>query len=81
MYKNKNGNPKRSSRFICLKCLHVDTTYIPGIQRTNQRSKYHIKDSVCLKCGEVKTMEVRYNDYLSEIMNKAIIEHNKIYND
>lgn len=75
----KNGNPKKASRFICLYCLQENTVYIPGIQRKNQREKYHIKNSVCLNCGEVKTMEVRYNDYLPEIMQKAFEVHNKIY--
>ena len=79
--KYKNGNPKRASRFICLCCLNYKTTYIPGIQRKNQRKLDHIKDSACITCGDVKTMEVRYKDYLPDIMRKAIIKHNELYND
>lgn len=26
-------------------------------------------------------MEVRYCDYLPDVMRKAIVEHNKLYND
>ena len=46
------GNPKRSSVFICLKCLDWKFTYIQGIQRSNQRELGHIKDNVCSHCGE-----------------------------
>ena len=77
----RNGNPKHSSRFICLKCLNYKTTYIPGIQRKQIREKFHIKDSICIKCGNVKTMEIRFNDYLLDVMCQAIKEHNKLYND
>ena len=79
--KYKNGNPKRSSSFICLKCLYWKFTYIQGIQRSNQRELGHIKDNVCSHCGEVKTMEVRHCDYLPDIMKKAIRKHNELYND
>lgn len=79
--KCKNGNPKKASRFICLCCLDYKTTYIPGIQRKQAREKFHIKDSVCIKCGNVKTMEVRFNDYLPDIIELAIKEHNKLYDD
>lgn len=78
---NINGNGKKSSRFICLSCLNWKTTYVQGVQRNNQRELGHIKNNVCSHCGEVKTMEVRYCDYLPDIMKKAIVEHNKLYND
>ena len=55
--------------------------YIFGIQRKQAREKFHKKNSVCIKCGNVKTMEVRFNDYLPDIMYLAIKEHNKLYND
>lgn len=81
MSRLKNGNARRSSRFICLKCLSWKTTYIQGIQRHSLREKNHIKDNICTNCGEVKTMEVRYCDYLPNVMMKAMEEHNKLYDD
>ena len=80
MCRCRMGNPKRSSRFICCKCLK-ENRLGSGIQRSNQRSKYHIKDNVCSHCGEVKTMEVRHCDYLPDIMKKAIRKHNELYDD
>ena len=77
----KDGNAKKSSQFICLKCLNYKTTFIPGVQRINQREPDHVKTSRCLKCGDVDTMEVRYCDYLPYIMKKAIRKHNELYND
>ena len=74
------GNPKKSSRFICLSHLGINEIG-NGIQRSNQRELGHIKDNVCSHCGEVKTMEVRHCDYLPDIMKKAIRKHNEIYND
>ena len=74
------GNPKRSSRFICLSHLGINEIG-NGIQRSNQRELGHIKDNVCSHCGEVKTMEVRHCDYLPDIMKKAIRKHNELYND
>ena len=55
--------------------------YIRYIQRPQQRELGHIKDNVCNRCGEVKTMEVRHCDYLPDIMKKAIKKHNELYND
>ena len=78
---NINGNGKKSSEFICLSCLDWKTTYIRDIQRPQQREPFHIKDNGCLRCGEVKTMEVRHCDYLPDIMKKAIRKHNELYND
>jgi hypothetical protein len=77
----KNGNPKKKSRFICLKCLNYKTTCIDGVQRKNQRESGHIKDNVCIRCGNVQTMEIRYCDYLPDVMKKAIIKHNELYED
>ena len=74
------GNPKRSSRFICLSHLGINEIG-NGIQRSNQRELGHIKDNVCNRCGEVKTMEVRHCDYLPDIMKKAIRKHNELYDD
>ena len=80
MCRCKMGNPKRSGRFICLS--HVGINEIGnGIQRSNQRELGHIKDNVCNRCGEVKTMEVRHCDYLPDIMKKAIRKHNELYDD
>ena len=78
---NRNGNGKKASRFICLKCLDWKTTYIPDIQRPNQREKYHVKDTECIRCGKIKSMEVRHCDYLPDVMRMAIKRHNKDYND
>lgn len=81
MSRCKNGNPQRSSRFICLKCLNWKTTYTQGMQRPSLRERNHIKDNVCSSCGEVKSMEIRCCDYLPNVMKNAIKEHNRIYND
>ena len=75
------GNPKKKSEFICLSCLDWKFTYIQGIQRSKQRELGHIKDNVCTRCGEIKTMEVRHCDYLPEIMKRAMLRHNEVYND
>ena len=79
---NVNGNPKKKSRWICLKCLkenHVGD----GIQRgSRQREKYHIKDLSCL-CSDIneqtKNLEVRYCDNFQEMMIKAKKIHRKFY--
>lgn len=80
-WSNVNGNGKKASKFICLKCLNWKTIYTQDIQRLSQREKFHEKNTRCLKCGEIKGMEVRYCDYLPEIMEMAILRHNEIYND
>lgn len=69
----RNGNPKRMSRFICLKCL-TENRLGEGIQRgKHQRSKYHVKDLTCFNCnGEVtKNLEVRFCDNYDEVFQKA----------
>lgn len=76
------GNPKRKSRFICLKCLkenHVGE----GIQRIGrQRENGHIKDIVCLCTKlqtETKNLEVRYCDNFQYMMDKAEKLHIEYY--
>ena len=75
------GNPKKKSRWICLKCLkenHVGD----GIQRKSQREKGHVKDLTCLCTGlkEItKNVEVRYCDSFQEMMIKAEKLHKEIY--
>lgn len=40
------GNPKRSSKFLCLNCMKINELG-SGIQRGgHQREKWHIKDLV-----------------------------------
>ena len=78
---NINGNGKKASEFICLKCLDWRTTYTQDIQRKNQREIEHVKNTECLRCGKIKSMEVRYCDYLPDIMRKAMKKHNELYND
>lgn len=81
-HRNRKNNYMQLSRFICLSCLHTDTVAINGIQRGSSQREYgHIKDSVCIKCGDVKTMEVRENDYFPDIMEMAVEKHNELYND
>ena len=82
MCRCRMGNPKRSSRFICLKCLDWKFTYIQGIQRSNQRQKGHVKDLYCLQCKAVtKNLEVRYCDSFDEMMVKAKELHREYYNN
>ena len=77
-----DGGHYHLSRFICLSCLHTDTVAINGIQRGSSQREYgHIKNSVCVKCGDVKTIEVRENDYFPDIMEMAVEKHNELYND
>ena len=78
------GNPKKSSRFICCKCLK-ENQIGSGIQRANQRSKYHIKDLTCINSGcngdITKNIEVRYCDSFDEMMQKAEELHREYYNN
>ena len=76
----RNGNPKRSSRFLCVK--HLGENYLgAGIQRgRKQREKYHIKDLYCLKCKEVtKCIEIRWCDIYDEVYEKAVEIREKYY--
>lgn len=77
----KYGNPKRKSRFICLKCMKENQ--MGGIQRINyQREKGHIKNLTCIKCNEVtKNLEIRYCDWLEEMMDKAFEIRGEYYNE
>ena len=73
MYKNKNGNPKRSSRFICIK--HLGENYLgAGIQRRgHQREKFHVKNLYCLHCKSIsRCLEIRWCDTYDEIFDKAV---------
>ncbi len=82
MCRCKMGNPKKKSRFICLKCCKENLVGI-GIQRSNQREKGHIKDLTCINrgCdGEItKNLEVRYCDNFHEMMLKAEELHREYY--
>ena len=80
MCRYKNGNPKRASRFLCIK--HLGENYLgSGIQRgRNQREKFHCKDLYCLQCGEVtKNMEIRWCDTYNEIYERAVKERMNYY--
>lgn len=82
MCRCKYGNPKKKSRWICLRCLkenHVGD----GIQRGGkQREKNHVKDLVCM-CTNLgiatKNLEVRYCDNFQEMMDKAERLHIEYY--
>ena len=78
------GNPKRSSRFICLSHLGINEIG-NGIQRSNQREKGHIKDLTCINPGcngdITKNIEVRYCDSFDEMMRKAEELHREYYNN
>lgn len=79
MSKQKYFNRKNQSRFICLKCLNLDGT-IDGIYRPQKRKNGHVKDMWCCHCKEtVKTLEVKYNDYLPDMMDKAEELHKEYY--
>ena len=78
------GNPKRSSRFICCKCLK-ENQLGSGIQRADQREEAHVTDLTCLnpRCnGDItKNIEVRYCDSFNEMMQKAEELHREYYNN
>lgn len=86
MSRLKYGNPKHSSRFICL-CHLGENMVGAGIQRRRQREKYHIKDLMCMNpncpCyGQItKNIEVRWCDDFEEIMEKATIIRSLYYDD
>lgn len=76
----KIGNPKYSSRFICIK--HMGENYLgAGIQRGGkQREKWHIKDLYCVQCRTIcKCIEVRWCDSYDEVYNKAIKLRSEYY--
>lgn len=73
------GNPKKKSRFICLKCLEENLVG-QGIQRSNQRKINHIKDLYCIYCKNVtKNLEVRHCDVFTDKMEYAIILQKEYY--
>lgn len=75
------GNPKKQSRFICLKCRR-ENCIATGIQRKSQREKGHIKDLFCLVCNtETKNIEIRYCDNYLDIMRKVPGLHKKYYGE
>ena len=80
--KYKNGNPKRASRWICIKCLKENRVG-DGIQRRgHQREKYHVKDLACLCTGlteQTKNIEVRWCDSFQEMMEVAKELHREYY--
>lgn len=68
------GNPKRSSRWICLRCMKENMVG-DGLQRGgHQREKGHIKNLICL-CTKLndrtKNLEVRWCDSFNERMEYA----------
>lgn len=80
MSKIRYGNPKKRSEFICLKCLRKG---IAGIQRGGkQREKGHIKDLYCPFCNDtVPHLELRYCDYLDDVMERAKELHKEIFEE
>ena len=82
--KCKNGNPKKSSRYICCRCLHENHVG-DGIQRLGkQREKGHLKNLICLCTGlqtETMNVELSYCDNFTEAMIKARQIHNMYYRD
>lgn len=68
MYKN-HGNPKKTSDFICLKCLQRN---VKGMDRKRIRERFHVKDLYCIYClDKTKQIEMRYCDYFPEVMAEA----------
>lgn len=68
------GNAKKSSRFICLRCLNENCVG-QGIQRPNTKEKDHIKNLSCLCVHteyKTKNLEVRWCDNFDERMERAI---------
>lgn len=73
------GNPKKKSQFICLRYLKINQLG-DGIQRSQQREKFHIKDLTCMNCGRItKNIEIRHCDWLEEIKDKAEKLHIEYY--
>lgn len=79
----RNGNPKRSSRFICLHCMKINELG-SGIQRHGRtREKWHIKDLTCFNKGcqgiQTKNLEVRWCDDFLEALDMAEQIRSKYY--
>lgn len=80
MCRCRMGNPKKMSKFICLK--HCGENHVlDGLQRGgHQREKKHIKDAFCIECQDItKNLEVRYCDSFDEMMQKAEELHREYY--
>lgn len=76
MSRYKNGNPKRSSWFLCLHCMKINQLGT-GIQRIgHQREKYHVKDLMCVNPGcnglTTKNLEIRWCDTYEDVYKKAL---------
>ena len=57
------GNPKKKSQFYCLKHLGINHLG-EGIQRTQPRETWHIKDLYCPVCNEtVKGLEIKRDEF------------------
>jgi hypothetical protein len=82
MSRYKNGNPNKTSRFICLSCLNENMVG-DGMQRIyRQRENNHRKELYCIICKAVtKNLEVRYCDDFDEKMEKAKELHEEYYNE
>lgn len=80
----KNGDPKKASRFICLRCLQENKIGL-GIQRRGkQREKNHVKSMWCIHCQEFDAtynLEVRYCDTFDDKMKQAVKIRSKYYSD
>ncbi len=77
----KNGNAKKSSRFICLRCLKENCVG-QGIPRPNTKEIDHIKNIRCLCIHteyKTKNLEVRWCDDYKERMERAIEIRHKFY--
>lgn len=76
------GNPKRNSRWICLRCMNENKVGA-GIQRGgHQREQNHIKDMICLCTNlqeKTKNLEVRWCDDLNESKMRAKEIRDKYY--
>lgn len=79
----RDGNAKKSSRFICLRCLRENCVG-QGIQRPNTKEKDHIKNLSCLCVRmeyKTKNLEVRWCDDFKEQMERATEIQNKYYDN
>ena len=79
------GNPKKSSKFLCLSCMQINQLGA-GIQRGGHtREKYHIKDLTCFNkpcCGkQTKNIEIRWCDDYLEVYDKALKSREQYYSN
>lgn len=77
----KYDNTKKSSQFICLRCLKKNQVG-DKMRRPNMRKKNHVKNLFCL-CTHLeertKNLEVRWNDDFDERMRYAKKIRSKYY--